>query len=176
MWIEDYSGKISQGTIVDGIPWKDGEDQPLGIVLSNACDLEHNHSSFIIVAALVSAKDVLTRTNDFKNKLQDHKINQKNAQKFFKPYINNESIVRYYFTGDYIEAGIDDYLMVDFQQIQSFDISSIESLEPLAQLRHPFIEQMMMRYTAYTSRIPSDRVSEEEFQKMVNYLAEDFLA
>jgi len=176
MWIEDYSGKISQGTIVDGIPWKDGEDQPLGIVLSNACDLEHNHSSFIIVAALVSAKDVLTRTNDFRNKLQDHKINQKNAQKFFKPYINNESIVRYYFIGEYTKAEIDDYLMVDFQQIQSFNISSIESLAPLAQLKHPFIEQMMMRYTAYTSRIPSDRVSEEEFQKMVNYLAEDFLA
>ena len=176
MWIEDYSGKISQGTIVDGIPWKDGEDQPLGIVLSNACDLEHNHNSFIIVAALVSAKDVLTRTNDFRNKLQDHKINQKNAQKFFKPYINNESIVRYYFIGEYTKAEIDDYLMVDFQQIQSFNISSIESLAPLAQLKHPFIEQMMMRYTAYTSRIPSDRVSEEEFQKMVNYLAEDFLA
>lgn len=59
IWISEFKGQITQGTIVDGVDWGLGDENPLGIVISNACDLEHDHSGFLMVAALEVAADVL---------------------------------------------------------------------------------------------------------------------
>lgn len=176
MWIENHSGEILQGTIVSGIPWGYEESQsPLGIVLSNACDLSHpGHSSFLIVAALASAKEVLTNLTEFKNSLKpDKSIRPETAKNFFEKFIHNKNVARYYFIGKNDDVGIDEYLIVDFQHILSF--KPTPDLESYAQLKHPFVEQMMMQYAAYTSRIPSQRVEGEELQKIINDLAEDYL-
>ena len=66
MWVSESKGIITQGTIVDGVDWGRGEYNPLSIVISNACDLEHGNSSFLLVAALESAKDTLQNTDEFK--------------------------------------------------------------------------------------------------------------
>mgnify|MGYP002734750811 CR=1 FL=1 len=49
-----------------------------------------------------------------------------------------------------------DSLVVDFQHLKSLNLDSIDGLEPIGQLNHPFVEQMMMRFTSYVARIPVD--------------------
>ena len=174
MWVENYSD-FTQGTIVDGIDWGD-ELNPLSIVLSNACDLEHGHCSYILFAALVDAKAVLTSSKEFQSSLNDGKISTKTAKKFFEKYIHNKEIGRYYFfdPSPVIDAG---YLLVDFQRICSvkYNAETIDKLEKIGQLKHPFVEQMMMRFVAYTSRIPSDRVDENKVDEYVTNLSKNFI-
>lgn len=163
MWVEDEHG-LTQGAIVDGIDWG-LEDNPLGMVLSNACDLEHGKSSFLIVAAIIPAKDTITSTKEYLAKVPKETASltkkQKDALKeLLGKYIHNKDICRYYFfdTEPVFDLGL---ALVDFQRITSVEWETAGNLEVIAQLRHPFVEQMMMRFVAYTSRIPSDRVSEE---------------
>ena len=71
-WVIEKKGNITQGSIVSGVDWGRGEDNPaLSIVLSNACDFEHDKLSFLIVAALVPAKDTLMATKEYKSKVID---------------------------------------------------------------------------------------------------------
>ena len=43
-WVVDAKENITQGSIVSGVNWGRGEDDPvLSIVLSNACDFEHEN-------------------------------------------------------------------------------------------------------------------------------------
>lgn len=163
MWVEEEHG-LNQGAIVDGIDWG-VEDNPLGVVLSNACDLEHGKSSYIIVAAIVSAKDTISNTKEYlsiaNEETKSLTSNQKKAlRELLGRYIHNKDICRYYFfdTEPIIDLGLS---LVDFQRITSIDWETANNLEVIAQLSHPFVEQMMMRFVAYTSRIPSDRVDNE---------------
>lgn len=41
-------------------------------------------------------------------------------------------------------------------------------------MKSPFTEQMMMRFTSYTARIPSDRVSEAMENKYIKELSAGF--
>lgn len=64
-----------------------------------------------------------------------------------------------------------DSLVVDFQHLKSLNLDSIDGLEPIGQLNHPFVEQMMMRFTSYVARIPVDRPTEEDEKKYIQELA-----
>lgn len=64
-----------------------------------------------------------------------------------------------------------DCVVVDFQHIRSLDLEQLNSLEPIGQMKHPFIEQMMMRFTSYVVRIPVDRPDDEDEQKYIKELA-----
>ncbi len=179
MWVSESKGIITQGTIVDGVDWGRGEYNPLSIVISNACDLEHGKSNFLIVAALESAADVLYQTNEFKEKVQDannKELSKKkwNAlEKFLLNYIHNKNVCRHFFFDPrpIIEM---DCLVVDFQQIMSVDMSNVHFLSIEGQMNHPFVEQMMMRFTSYTSRIPVDRVNSEKEKFYINELANGY--
>lgn len=67
-----------------------------------------------------------------------------------------------------------DCLVVDFQQIKSIEMDKIPSLSFEGQMNHPFIEQMMMRFTSYTSRIPVDRVNPEMENIYIRELAQGY--
>lgn len=173
IWISENDGKITQGTIVDGIDWGLGEDNPLGIVISNACDLEHDHSGFLMVAALECAKDVLGSSKEFQSIIAGSENGQlKKKQwdaltKFLKGYIHNKNICRHFFFDPRPVIDLD-CLVVDFQHVRSLDLESMDKLEPIGQMDHPFIEQMMMRFTSYVARIPVDRpddAKEDEYIK-----------
>ena len=61
-WLKklDSIEELTQGSIVDGVDWGDRDNDPLSIVLSNACDLEHDgHCSYLIVAAMYQAGDII---------------------------------------------------------------------------------------------------------------------
>lgn len=166
IWITEPKKNITQGSIVDGVDWGLGDANPLSIVLSNACDLSHSKSSYLIVAALVPAVEVLSHSKEFLNNTQgadgDRRISSKQwkaLSEMLKSYIHNKNICRYYFFDP--QPIIDcDLLLVDFQLIKSIPINSCK-LTNEGQMKSPFTEQMMMRFTSYTARIPSDRVDDE---------------
>lgn len=170
MWVSEHNGIITQGTIIDGVDWGRGDLNPLSIVLSNACDLEHGKSNFLIVAALDSATDVIQETKEFKGLVKDFegKTPSKNQRKalctFLLNYIHNKNICRFYFFDPrpIIDLGC---LIVDFQQVMSVEYHKTSAFSLEGQLNHPFVEQMMMHFTSYTSRIAVDRVNED----MENY-------
>lgn len=179
IWITEPADKITQGSIVDGIKWGVG-DIPLSIVLSNACDLSHEKSSFLIVAALVPALEVLSRSKEFHNltngATEDKALSSgqwKSLSNMLKSYIHNKNICRYYFFDPQpvIDCGL---LLVDFQLIQSVPIENIDKFENVGQMKSPFTEQMMMRFTSYTARIPSDRVGDKLEEKYIQELSDGY--
>lgn len=179
MWITSPEDEITQGSIVEGVDWNIG-DIPLSIVLSNACDLSHNKSSFLIVAALVPALDVLSVSKEFhnhtNNATEDKGLTSKqwkSLSDMLKSYIHNKNICRYYFFDPQPVINCD-LLFVDFQLIQSIPIKDIDKLGYVGQMKSPFTEQMMMRFTSYTARIPSDRVSEAMENKYIKELSAGF--
>ena len=179
IWITEPVDEIAQGSIVDGIKWGVSDD-PLSIVLSNACDLSHDKSSFLIVAALVPALGVLSESKEFRNHINNATEDKgltskqwKSLSDMLKSYIHNKNICRYYFFDP--KPAIDlDLLFVDFQLIQSIPIENIDKLEYIGQMKSPFTEQMMMRFTSYTARIPSDRVSAELEEKYIQELSDGY--
>ena len=181
MWLSEYEGKITQGTIVDGVNWGREDDcNPLSIVISNACDLEHGKSNFLLVAALESAKDVLQQTAEFqgivKDAGQDRELTKKqwkSLEGFLLNYIHNKNVCRHFFFDPrpIIEM---DCFVVDFQQIKSIEMTRVPDLDIVGQMNHPFVEQMMMRFTSYTSRIPVDRVDSEKEIMYIKELSDGF--
>lgn len=176
IWISEFKGQITQGTIVDGVDWGLGDENPLGILISNACDLEHDHSGFLMVAALEVAADVLGSSKEFQSIVKDSTDGQlKKKQydaliRFLSGYIHNKNICRHFFFDPRPVIDLDS-LVVDFQHLKSLNLDSIDGLEPIGQLNHPFVEQMMMRFTSYVARIPVDRPTEEDEKKYIQELA-----
>ena len=169
--------KITQGSIVDGVDFGFGEDNPLGIVLSNACDFVNNKMGYVIVACLVPAKEVLLESKEFKNRIkgigEDKKISKTKWEKlkpFFDDYIYNKGVARYYFIypNPILEAP---FWFVDFQHIVSIQYANINNLENIAQLNSPFREQMMVQFASYTARIPIDRI-EDTTEIVKSFLSE----
>lgn len=179
MWVSEHKGTITQGTIIDGVDWGRGDLNPLSIVLSNACDLEHDKSNFLIVAALESAADVIQQTKEFNGKVKDFvgktpsKGQRKALRDFLLNYIHNKNICRFYFFDPrpIIDLGC---LIVDFQQVMSVDYDKSQSFSLEGQLNHPFVEQMMMHFTSYTSRVAVDRVNEDMENLYFSELAEGY--
>jgi hypothetical protein len=179
--VKEPSDEIKQGMIVDRIPWPLEGPKPLGIVLSNPCDLEHNKASYLIVAALIPAKETIQLTNEFINRIQNpspenHAISKKkwdSISDLLESYIHNKNIVRYYFIDarPIIESPL---FFVDFQLIISIPIDNANHLEKIAQLPSPFVEQMIMHFSSYTSRIGSDRLENDQVEEILTLLAHPY--
>lgn len=158
--------RITQGSIVDGVDFGFEEDNPLGIVLSNACDFVNDKMGYVIVACLVPAKGVLLESKEFKNRIkgigEDKKLSKTKWEKlkpFFDDYIYNKGVARYYFIdpNPVLEAP---FWFVDFQHLVSIKYTNINNMENIAQLNSPYREQMMVQFASYTARIPIDRIAD----------------
>lgn len=175
-WVVEVKENITQGSIVSGVDWGRGEDNPaLSIVLSNACDIEHEKLSFLIVAALVPAKETLMATKEYKSIVDSADDEYGLKDKSWKAFVNyltnfihNKGIGRYFFLdpSPVIDAPL---LLVDFQQVLSLEVNTIEDLTNEGQLDHPHTEKMMAHFVGYTGRVPSDRVDEP---KEADYIKE----
>src|SRR2546428_4922426 len=96
------TGAIDQGSVLDGVPW--GLDSPpLGIALTNTCDLEHDKADFLILAALKPAKAIIQASKEFRNKLdgaQGNALKRKawdSLGELLEDFVHNSSVRRYYF-------------------------------------------------------------------------------
>ncbi len=178
-FLKEAEVHITQGSIVDGVKWGLGDVEPLGIVLSNPCDLEHGKASFFIVAALLAADETIKISKEYKDKTVSANSNNglsskawTSFRKYLTEFIHNKNIVRYYFI-DTADGIIDaPPLFVDFQLIKSIPIDT--PIDNVAQLPAPYVQQMIMHFVAYTSRIGVDRVDEFQEMKLVNELANPF--
>jgi hypothetical protein len=177
IWLEHLSDKITQGSIIDGIKWNNGLENYLGIVLSNACDFENaDKLGYIIVSALIPAKETLQFSKQYKDLVKSENLSEpqkKALKRFLENYIHNKEVTRYYFIDSepVFEGGL---FLVDFQIVQSVP-NKKKDVEVIAQLKHPFIEQLMMRFVSYTARIPSDRVDEETKKEYFHILSDNLL-
>lgn len=186
-WVEKCgTTTVSQGTIIDGVEWGEEHGPALSIVLSNACDLEHDKAGFVIVAALIPAAETLAATKEFRNKVQGADNNKQLKKKqwesfseYIEDFIHNKNVGRYYYFNPVpvIDAPP---LFVDFQYIQSIHISRFRTLvadaqvEAIAQLKHPFVEKMMMHFVGYTGRVPADRMEGEQKTVEIQNLANGY--
>lgn len=178
-FLENDINHITQGSIVDGVDWGEDKNDTLGIVISNACDFEHDNIGFVVTLPLLPASAVIQGSKEFQSQLKNvaegSNVLSKGASKsiinILEKYIYNKAITRYYLIDPkpLLEAPC---LMADFQQMVSTPISKIDSLIPIAKLKSPFIEQMMVQFASYTSRIPSDRVEEDHKTALIKELTE----
>ena len=153
---------LKQGAVVDGVNWGT-EESPLSIVLTNQCDFEHDKATFVIVCCLVGAKETLTCSNEYKERIGENndgnilsKRKSKTIKDLLENYIHNKQISRYYYIDANDEIGTP-ALLADFQHLQSIPFDEAEKLEIIAQMEHPFTEQMMVHFASYSARIPSPR-------------------
>lgn len=127
-WLKKFDSieKLTQGSIIDNVDWGYTKDcNPLSIVLSNACDLEHEgHCSYLIVAAMHLAADVIQASREYKGLLGDTpsdkitKKQRKGIERLYSDYIHNRTINRYFFI-DCSEIEPNLYMVVDFQVVEN---------------------------------------------------------
>lgn len=167
--------KLSQGTVLDGVDWGQGESNPLSIVLSNECDIINDKASFIIVAALIPAKDTIISSKEYLSKIEGYNPGEvgekkwKKLKEFIEGYIYNKGVTRYFFIDPSPVLEVP-FLFVDFQHIVSIPFEDCKDLETIAQLPSPYKEQMMVQFASYTARIPVDR--EEDTTAIVEEIVE----
>jgi hypothetical protein len=167
---------ITQGTIVDNVPWS-LDPAPLGIVLSNPCDLEWGKASFILIASLVPAQDTLQLSKEFKGKVSSAnarfeltRSTWESLNSMIENYVHNKNVTRYFFINpkDVIDAPL---LFVDFQNLITIPIENKENLAIIAQLPSPYIEKMIVHFSSYISRIGVDRISDERTKSFIQEIA-----
>ena len=176
---EENDKIITQGSVLDNIPWN-LDPAPLGIVLSNPCDLEWGKASYILVASLIPAKETLQLSKEFQQKVSSADESNKLSKSKWKPFgvylkqfVNNQNIVRYYFIDPTkaIEAPL---FFVDFQHLITVPIEQKDQLEIVAKLPTPHKEKMISHFASYVSRIGVDREIEETTEVLMNQLADPF--
>jgi len=164
--------------VLDGIPWGI-EQPPLGIVLTSTCDLELGKADFLTLAALKPAKAILHASKEFRGKVQGFKGNELTRPAWdslvqrLKNYIHNADIGRYFF----IEAGDAlglQPLFADFQHLVSVPVERAPEFMVRATLASPYREKLITHFSAYSSRIGVDRITDSEADGLVSFLAEPY--
>jgi hypothetical protein len=87
--------------------------------------------------------------------------------------IHNKNIVRYYLIDPrpIIEEPL---FFVDFQLILSVPILESTVFDKVAQLASPFVEQMIIHFASYTSRIASDRADDSSAKEIIAKISEPY--
>ena len=173
------SANITQGTVVDNVPWR-VEPRPLGIVMSNPCDIEWDKASFILIASLIPAKETIHLSKSFQDKVSSANTQKElksktweSLNKMIETYVFNSNITRYFFIDptDILTAPL---FFVDFQHLITVPIDYTDGLEKVAQLPNPHVEKMIMHFASYVSRIGTGRFSSEKTQNFVDMLAHPY--
>jgi hypothetical protein len=63
---------------------------------------------------------------------------------------------------------------VDFQLIISIPIDNASALQKIAQLSSPYVEQMIMHFSSYTSRIATDRMDNPQVEEILTLLSDPY--
>lgn len=172
------TGPLRQGSVLDGVPWN-LEAAPLGITLTNACDLEYDKADFVILAALKPAKDIIQSSSEFRNKLtgaQGHELRRRSWEslvELIEDILHNASVRRYFFLDGRDALGLDP-LLVDFQQLISVPVATARNLPHMAALPGPDREKLIVHFAAYTSRIGTERESQERVAELNELLTNPY--
>ena len=181
-WLQEFeSDTIIQGTIVDNLPWR-VDPLPLGIVLSNPCDLQHGKASYVLAAALIPAGTTIKLSEEFKQRVAGadgqklSKTKYTNLEKFLEQFVNNKNITRYFFVDPTpLNIGLP-LLFIDFQHLITIPFDEVRKLETVAQMPTPFKEKMIVHFTSYLSRIGVERENPERIKGLTADLANPYFA
>lgn len=178
-WLVDYDlDQLTQGVVVDNVPFGLNPN-PLGIILSNPCDLEWNKASYILIASLIPAKDTIQSSSEFKQRVlnvTDNKLGKDKWKKlaaYISQFVHNVNIMRYFFV-DPSKVFQAPSFFVDFQHIVTVPISSSNNLDPVGFLPSPHREKMIMHFSSYISRIGVDRVDDSSNDSLIAELAQPY--
>lgn len=170
---------LTQGGVLDGLHWGRGENEPLGIVLSNACDLEHHKAGFVIVAALVPAAQVLSVSREYRDLVEEASPEKRLTRKrwdalrrLLTTYVHNQEIRRYFYV-DASSLGLED-LLADFQNLHAFSMREVHAATLIAELGSPDREKIIMHFAAYSSRIGVARASDQDVEHAVDRLSSPY--
>jgi len=180
-WLSEYDrDNITQGTIVDNVPWGI-ENAPLGIVLTNACDVEWDKASYLLIASLLPAKDILQNSKEFEQITQsaseENKLSRsksKSLANFLRDFIHNTNIVRYFFIDPTPVYPSLPHFFIDFQHLITMPYHDRTSLTTVAQLDTPHREKLILHFSSYVSRIAVDRISQSTYQETVSALSDPY--
>ena len=174
-WLEQPHQSLTQGAILDGVDWGMGEDNPLSIELSNACDFENDKAEYLMVAALLPASEILCNSREISGYAQGKRNGLSSRQKkaikdALVKYIHNTQVCRYFFfdPNPVVDA---DLMLVDFQLIKSVSIDG--QYEYIGQMKPVFTMQMMSRFVGYTGRVPVDRPDDDKVNEYIQTLTEN---
>lgn len=177
-WLEEPHQTLTQGAIVDGVDWGMGENNPLSIILSNACDIENNKAEFLIVAALLPAASTLCESREIISAAERNSSTtgltnkqKKSIKEILTKYINNTQVCRYFFFDPNPIIDVD-LLLVDFQMVRSINIDV--ELDYIGQMKQLFTMQMMSRFVSYTGRVPVDRPEESKINQYIQDLTNGY--
>jgi hypothetical protein len=160
------------------VPWG-LEAAPLGIALTNTCDLEYDKADFLILAAVKPAKEIIQGSKEFRNKLDgaDGDVLKRkpwvSLTELLADFIHNASVRRYFFLDGRDALGLDP-LFADFQHLISVPIARARSLPKMAILASPDREKLVVHFAAYSSRIGVDRVSTANVAALTALLTHPF--
>jgi hypothetical protein len=168
---------LTQGSVLDEVPW--GLDpNPLGIVLTNPCDLTWEKASFLLLAALKPAREIIQSSREFKERVQSAQDNELSGNKWerlerhLSEFALNAGIRRWFLVeADVLEL---EPLFVDFQHLIAVPFEKLSSPRIVAVLPSPDREKMIVHFAGYTSRIGVDDPDEENMRRIVAALASPF--
>ena len=164
---------LNQGSVVDKLPWN-FNPAPLGLVLTNECDFDLDKASYVTVAALVNAHDVLHASKEF-NDMEAGPLSRKQwngLTKRLKRWIHNTEIRRYFL----VDASCLELppLFADFQNLLTVPTRDARRCQVVAELPTPYREKCIMHFASYVSRIPVDRVGTVGEERLVAELARPY--
>jgi hypothetical protein len=168
---------LNQGSVVDEAPWG-LEYSPLGIVLTNPCDLSWEKASFVLLAALHDAKGVIQASKEFRTAVADAPGGQLSRRqkgsldRLIRRFVDNSDIRRYFF----IEAAALRLppLVVDFQHLLAVRNTAGFHLRSLALLPPPHREKLIVHFASYVSRIGVERFADEKAKELIRAVAEPY--
>ena len=172
------TGHVNQGSVLNDLPWR-LENAPLGIALTNACDLEHDKADFVTLAALKPAKAIIQSSREFRNKVEEAdgaRIGRKawnSLAVLVRDFIHNASIRRYYLLDPRSQLEID-LVLVDFQHLISIPIEHARGLPQVAVLPSPDRENLVVHYAAYSSRVGVFRQPDDQVTELTELLTEPY--
>jgi hypothetical protein len=173
------SDQLNFGSIVEGVPWPDENEFPVGVVLTNPCDLEHDKADYIMIGGLRDAR-LLQQSSDFVDRVGGppsatvlSKSKSDKVVKLIANYVHNIGIARYFFLD--VSQIMDDpaYVLIDFQRIITVR-NNDHGLTPIGIIPSPYSEKLISHYSAYVSRIGVDRVDAETLRTICQYIANSY--
>jgi len=175
--ITDEEGKIDQGDVFVDIYFAATAERVNAVVISPACDLEHNKADFVKFISTVSfelvAKNILLHhsridESDFASGQAINKTKYDSAINTLKSNINGNLLPRYYFLPSYSDSFADSYL--DFQKVFVLQVQQVFDsyiANRITRIASPWREQIAERYSGYSGRVGTPDYSEDDLRSLL---------
>lgn len=176
--IPDEEGKIDQGDVFVDIYFAATDERVNAVVVSPACDLEHNKADFIKFVSTVSfelvAKDILLDhsridDSDFGSGVAISRTKYNSAMNVLTRNINGDLLPRYYFLPGYSDSFPDSYL--DFQKVFVIQVQQVFDsymTNRITRIASPWREQIAERYSGYSGRVGTPDYSEGDLRSLLS--------